>query len=443
MSKVLIFSQDVIGKTMAGPGIRYWEFAKALSANHQVTLAAPNHPDVTGEGFKIVSYNNKAIGKFLDGYDVIISQSISPTMAYLARRNNTRVILDYYDPILLEGLEIYKHQPMQTQANKNSRFLAELQLSLQFADSVICASQKQRDLWLGSLMGLGRLTPDAYAQDVSLNRLIDVVPFGLQDDEPKKTGEGFRKKLGIAKDDTVLLWGGGIWNWFDPLTLIKAVHQVSQKRDDIKLVFMGLKHPNSDVPEMEMATEAVNLAKELDLYDKQVFFNYGWVPYGERQNHFLEADIGVSTHFNHVETRFSFRTRVLDYFWTELPIIATEGDSMAELIAARNLGITVPYENIDALAEAIIKLADDKKFAKEIKNNIKQIREEYRWQKVVSPIRSMIEHPHARKKITYAEFKHILAIYRHTLKDIKDAKGVWPVMTNVASKAYKITFKRS
>jgi hypothetical protein len=37
-----------------------------------------------------------------------------------------------------------------------------------------------------------------------------------------------------------------------------------------------------------------------------------------------EADIGVSLHREDVETRYSFRTRVLDYLWAGLPIITTE-----------------------------------------------------------------------------------------------------------------------
>src|SRR5664280_3299763 len=46
-------------------------------------------------------------------------------------------------------------------------------------------------------------------------------------------------------------------------------------------------------------------------------------PYTERSDHLLDADVGVSTHFDHVETEFSFRTRILDYLWTGLPIVAT------------------------------------------------------------------------------------------------------------------------
>ena len=97
--------------------------------------------------------------------------------------------------------------------------------------------------------------------------------------------EGIREKLGIGKSETVLLWGGGIWNWFDPLSLIRAIAKLARVREDIKLVFMGLRHPNDLIPEMKIAQEAVSLAEELNLKDKQIFFNFGWTPY-EGGNHF-------------------------------------------------------------------------------------------------------------------------------------------------------------
>ena len=116
------------------------------------------------------------------------------------------------------------------------------------------------------------------------------------------------------------------------------------------------------------------------------------MPYEERQNHFLEADVGVSTHFDHLETRFSFRTRVLDYFWTGLPVVATKGDSMADLIQQRDLGRTVEFEDPEGLAAAIVELVDDEPRRRAVLENLAQVREEYRWSRVAEPIDAMIEH---------------------------------------------------
>ena len=171
--------------------------------------------------------------------------------------------------------------------------------------------------------------------------MINVVPFGISDEHPTATRKVLKGVVpGIGEDDKVILWGGGVYNWFDPLTLIHAVDRLRTRVPDVRLFFMGMKHPNPSVPAMQMASRTRRLAQDLGLVGEYVFFNEEWVAYTERQNFLLEADIGVSTHLDHVETAFSFRTRILDYLWTSLPIVATSGDSFADLIEHHGLGIT-------------------------------------------------------------------------------------------------------
>jgi hypothetical protein len=110
---------------------------------------------------------------------------------------------------------------------------------------------------------------------------------------------------------------------------------------------------------MQMLRSARSLADELGLTGRTVLFNETWIPYEQRGAWLLDADVGVSTHFDHAETRFSFRTRILDYFWAGLPVVCTAGDSLADLIARHNLGITVPAEDVDATERAIETLVAD------------------------------------------------------------------------------------
>ena len=84
---------------------------------------------------------------------------------------------------------------------------------------------------------------------------------------------------------------------------------------------------------MRMVAAARSLSDELGLTDRHVFFNEGWVPYDTRQNFLLDADVGVSTHFDHVEAEFSYRTRVLDYLWAGLPVVMTRGPTVLRLRA--------------------------------------------------------------------------------------------------------------
>lgn len=390
MAKVAIISPNVIGKAMAGPGIRSWEFAKALSAKHDVTLVAPSVSDLKGENFKLLARTDKAFPLSLDGTDVMLVQNLNLPLAVLAKRFKIKVIVDAYDPVPLELLELFKDRSLPSRTKSHYSSLASLQFNFKNAHGILCASEKQRDLWLGFLLSQGIISPQSYEDDTSLRRLIDVVPFGLSSTPPKKSGEGLREKFGFSSKDHLLIWGGGIWNWFDPLSLIRAVHRLSLERSDIKLVFMGIKNPDPNIAEMAMAHHAIQLAKELGIIDKSIFFNMGWVPYDERQNYLLDASIGASTHFDHLETRFSFRTRMLDYIWAKLPILATEGDSFAELIKQHQLGVVVPYNDEKAIAKAIVQLIDDQEGRKAIKENLAHFQDKYFWESLVVPIDRMI-----------------------------------------------------
>ena len=46
----------------------------------------------------------------------------------------------------------------------------------------------------------------------------------------------------------IVLWGGGIWNWLDPLTLVRAWPRGDRPRAGARLVFLGTRHPNPASP---------------------------------------------------------------------------------------------------------------------------------------------------------------------------------------------------
>jgi glycosyltransferase involved in cell wall biosynthesis len=198
---------------------------------------------------------------------------------------------------------------------------------------------------------------------------------------------------GIGADDKVLLWGGGLYNWFDPATLIRAMAVLTGRRPEARLFFQGTKHPHPGVPEMEIVAQSRELATELGLIDRQVFFNDSWVEYADRQNFLLEADAGVSTHHAHIETTFSFRTRILDYLWASLPMVVTEGDHFAELVQREGLGVVVPAEDVDALADALERVLFDDAFVRAAVRNIRRVRAEYTWDVVLDPLIRFVRDP--------------------------------------------------
>jgi len=170
------------------------------------------------------------------------------------------------------------------------------------------------------------------------------------------------------------------------LTLIEAVAIAREAHPDLRLFFLGAAHPNPNIPTMRMAVQARERADALGLTGETVFFNESWVPYAERADYLLDADLGVSTHYEHLETAFSFRTRILDYLWASLPIISTDGDTFAHIIRDHDLGRVVPPEDVDALARAIEELLYDTAARARIAENIAVYAREHTWENTLRPL---------------------------------------------------------
>jgi GT2 family glycosyltransferase/glycosyltransferase involved in cell wall biosynthesis len=396
--RLLIIGHDTLSEKMAGPAVRYWELARVLSRHFQVTLAAPGEPNVSHPDFRVVGYrraNDESIAPFVAEADVILTPAYLLHELPSLRASNKPLILDIYDPFVLEIMAAYSTFPMAEQQQIHSSYLAVLNQQLLRGDFFICASERQRYYWLGMLAALNRINPATYDQDKSVRKLIGVVPFGLPSTPPQHTRAVLKGvHPGIRPDDKVILWAGGIWPWFDPLTLIRAVAEIAKQRQDVKLFFMGKGHFDPKVvPTAEMADRAMRLSRELGVLDKFVFFG-DWSLYEDRQNYLLEANIGASLHYDHIETRYAFRTRLLDYFWSGLPILCTRGDSLAAVVEKSGLGKIVDAEDVDAVRNGLLALLDTPNLRESLRDRFARVAEEFQWERVAQPIVEFCQSPY-------------------------------------------------
>jgi glycosyltransferase involved in cell wall biosynthesis len=134
------------------------------------------------------------------------------------------------------------------------------------------------------------------------------------------------------------------------------------------------------------AEGAIAFAAERGLEGVSVHFNRGWVPYAEREAYLLEADIGVCAHFDHLEARFSFRTRVLDHFWAGLPSVLTGGDAMGDLVERRGLGRAVAADDDEAFAAASAALLDDPQEYAAVRERVRAAAGEFHWRRAAEPL---------------------------------------------------------
>jgi GT2 family glycosyltransferase/glycosyltransferase involved in cell wall biosynthesis len=392
--RILVLTCDAISERMAGPAIRAWNMAEVLAGEHDVRLISLNpHCTPPPADFDVRHVPARTITPELDWAQLVVLQGHALEQIPSLTTSNHILVADMYDPMHLEQLEQGRELADEQRARVVSAVTSVLSAQLRRGDFFLCASERQRHFWLGHLAAIGRLSPTVYDADPTTRSLLAVAPFGLPGKPPQRTGPGLRERLGFSAREKVLLWAGGVYSWFDPLTLLHAVHALRTEHDDLRLVFLGMRHPNPDVPEMGMAAQTRQLAGTLGLTGRQVFFNETWVPYADRQNWLLDADAGVTTHREHVETTFAFRTRVLDYLWTGLPVVTTDGDSFAELIRAEGLGEVVPAHDPAALAAALARVLYDEQFAAGCRERVAAVAQRYTWEAALAPLVQFCRHP--------------------------------------------------
>jgi glycosyltransferase involved in cell wall biosynthesis len=390
---------------MAGPGIRSWEFARLLGAEHRVTLAAYAIGDIDSSDVSLESYRNDGdLQKLGDEHEIIITQGETVATHPSLVRKDRVLIVDFYDPLLLEKLHRAPNSGKNWQLHLYRLALSAMNIQARAGDFFLCASEEQKNYWLGQLGAMGRLNPLTYQEGHSFHKLIDIVPFGVSSESPKHTQNVIKGiHPGVHADDKVILWGGGIYEWFDPFTLIRAMARVVAVNPKAKLFFMGARHPNPAVGLTRTAREAMALATELGLLDRHVFFHPSWVPYKDRHNYLLEADIGVSTHFDCVETRFSFRTRILDYIWAGLPIVTTRGDSLSRFVSVQGLGSVVDYEDVLQLTDALLRLLQMPDARTSLQDDFARAAQSMTWERVAEPLLRFCSHPRKAPDVDFLE----------------------------------------
>jgi glycosyltransferase involved in cell wall biosynthesis len=382
MASVLLVAPMPIGSQRTGPGIRFLELARVLAGESRVTLLLPEESSFHHPGFAVQSKHDGPLESLLDTHEIVIVQGPAlqehPGLVPILGKGRHYLVVDLYDPITLELLEVDRTGQVGRWVRRE--YTALLNEQLRLGDFFICASERQRDYWIGALSSLGRINHDTY-DGAGVRQLIDVVPFGLPAEKPKGRGPALKGVLpGIAPEDRVILWGGGLWDWLDPLTPIRAIQRMAALHHDVRLVFFEWEQHH---PAMHHA--AKQLAAELSLLDRHVFIA-PWLPPEQWASCLLEADVGLVFHPASIETHFAFRTRVLDYVWAGLPIVTAAGDVMSELVVAHELGHVVAPADEDGLVEALTGLLEETDARGARRARFQAVAESFVWEKVVWPL---------------------------------------------------------
>ena len=384
MSRILVLSPEPVRVRMAGMGIRASEIARHLArAGHVVTLLSPGDPLDAPTSIQESGVSTRRLtpddldsatrandGAVVSGHvsnDLFRSPAPIPTL------------VDLYDPFLVENLSYASRLGSAVFRHDH----ATLSLQLERGDRFLVSSPMQRAFYAGFLLALGRLNPEVWADDPSLERLLAVAPFGVPA-EPPVPGPALLRTSdnGIGPDDPVLFFGG-VYDWYDPAALLAVFDRVLASVPACRLVFVA--SPNPETTPQGAYARAEETARLRGWHGRQVLF-VPWFPYDARGAVYLEATAAILTHRPGLETDLSLRTRGLDFLWAGLPIVSHRGGAMGQLLSDSGAGLLVDPDDAEGLAAALVRILTDPALRAGLSERGRAAAAPYRWERTLAPV---------------------------------------------------------
>lgn len=384
--RTLVVIQGGVGAKVTGPEIRGWAMARGLAEHHDVTVAVDDASAGVRDGLPLISNRRRELVAAARRHDAVVATALPPYLLAAVRNSGTVTVSDQYDPVWLETA-VLTQDPRTVRLLRAQRLMRRAQV--RFADVIAVASEAQRSLLTDELDALG----SARTQPPH----VVTVPFGVPEPPPAPQRRPLRAAFpAIAPDDPVVLWWGKVWRWFDAGSAIRAFAQVTESCPRARLVISAGKSPTAAFDASDHTDAARELARELGLLDRNVFFLDEWTPYDLRHEYLMEADVGLTLHANTAEAPFAARARYMDYLWSALPCVLGTGDETAAAFAQAGFASLVEPGDVDGAAHALLALLQDPPARDRAHAAGLRLADQYRWSAIMERLAHVIDEARAR-----------------------------------------------
>ncbi len=297
------------------------------------------------------------------------------------------IAIDLYDP-LISGDLTAQADAAEAVATMHERE-ATIREQLATGDFFVCASEAQRDYWMGMLTAFNRVNPIIYAEDRTISNLLAVFPWGIDSAQPEDAGRALKGVLpGILEDDVVAVWALEDMPWQDHLTLIHAVTQLDHFAGKLKVVFLTPEFADRNSGGLIHVLQRTSAS--LGLTNRCVFF-VDWATKSERNRLLREADFGISLHKNSFESGLAARPEIAAYLGAGLPVLASGRN--AEIVLGYSLGQVVPEESVDEVVRGLQQFLSVTDLRQRFRGNIQRAARDLSWDVVTLPLRQWLERP--------------------------------------------------
>ena len=301
--------------------------------------------------------------------------------------------VDLYDPWLVENLHYTAELGLDPYRNDHATWV----LQLSRGDLFLCSSPEQRLYYTGFLTALGRVNPRRLEVDPDLADLMVEVPFGVPDELPPHRPYLDRlEDLGPPGEGERRLLFGGLYDWYDPPTLLDALELAEERSPpgsaSVPWRLLFIRNPNPGGTPQRLLREVEERCRELGWWGDRVRL-LDWVPAERRFDLLRDVDALVAPHRPSLETRLAMRTRFLEALAAGCPVVTSEGGTVSRLLSAAGAGWVVPPAEPEALAGALAEAVDRGSERAERIARGRRLARRFTWERVIEPLLAFCREP--------------------------------------------------
>jgi len=347
--KAWLVYTGALGEVLTGPGIRIVELAGQLArSGHEVHVVVDSCTRGMPKGVCVHAFDLDIVDGFRRGDAVIVSSEIPGRFALKLCRSGIPFHLDSYN-IAATELLAQAHQVTRTRISLHL-FRRALRYGMLWerCEWGYLSSPVQSAV-LGGIF-LPRRNPNWARLAAALPAKCSIAPMGVPAPPLRSQRNPYPEGL---RDRPILLWGGGIWSWFDIEGLLLAMSNLKNRGSPALLWFLASENSSGLSTQDEPVRRAKEMASDLDLLGTHVFFNPGSVSREMLPGYVEHCSAGVMANPASLEAWCSWRTRLLDLMSAGKPLFSMGYDPLSEWMANAGAAKVTPSGDVPMFADEI------------------------------------------------------------------------------------------
>ncbi|WP_162795805.1 glycosyltransferase family 4 protein [Nonomuraea lactucae] len=368
-----------VGEMLGGIGLRLWELANTLADEGiEVIMACPpgSDPSWSRPGVQVRLFDETGWPHLVAQTDGVLTTDLPDARVLLHAYQLGKVLISENSPPI-EHLDYHRILVSTDPQGLYDDLVARYLLQAWTSDHFVVRSSVERAGMLGTLVGIGRLSPAQHARSRALSHLLTLLPIGFT----TRAAE-IADAAPPTCTPTEFVWNGGIWNYYDTNVLLRALRDMRAAGRPGRIRFLYGPPVDQHIAEADRLLEQVNRPDLRDI----VIYPDEPLPHTARDGVVKSSRVLVCLGRDGAENHTCHRLRLRDALLYRLPVVIDAHGASGDWVRQLGIGLAVDTGDPQEVTDAMNRLAFDQTAYDRCRAAIERVRPAHTYEANVSSL---------------------------------------------------------